>query len=349
MQYVDSKYNYLRKPLSSNYYRGEFKIGLNLYSFNRPLRKAMKQGGWGTTTHEAITTFDAIKWAKEAGFDSVDTTFYFVPGYDDFAVPTEEDKAVIKKNMLELKEFCAQIGMEIYSTGIKNDFCTSDAARLKRDVERACFYAEMSELLDAEMMRVFAGPIPDDIDEMGFERVAEERLVRCLAEIADHCIEKGIKCKVAPQNHGDFLSTANQVLYVMDKLKDYENIGLINDSGHFRPFGSKTAENYPWYDDIARCLPVSIGFQLKTKPAGTDSKGPLMDLPLFFRHLRSSEYRGQLPIEVLWTDADDNLPEKFENPVKEFKSQMAEFLRKVRAAELASRDMEPICWEGGHC
>lgn len=349
MPYVDSKYNYLRKPLSDNYYKGEFKIGLNLYSFNCPLQKAMKQGGWGTTTHEAITTFDAIKWAKEEGFDSVDITFYFVLGYDDFAVPVDEDKAIIKKNMLELKEFCSQIRIKVYSTGIRNDFCTPDAARLKRDVERARFYAEMSELLNTEMMRVFAGLIPDDIDEMGFEHVAEERLVRCLAETADHCNEKGIKCKVAVQNHGDFLSTTNQVLYVMDKLNNYKNIGLINDSGSFRPFGSKTAENYPWYDDIARCLPVSIGFQLKTKPAGANTKDPLMDLQLFFRHLRSSEYRGQIPIEVLWTDADENLPEKFENPVKEYKSQIAEFLMEVRSAELASRDMEPIYWRGGLC
>ncbi|MCL2318558.1 MAG: hypothetical protein FWC45_00615, partial [Treponema sp.] len=123
--YVDAKYDYLRKPLSGNYYRGEYKIGMNMYSFSKPLRNAIKEGkkepvpGWGTTTKEIITTFDTIKWAKEAGINYIDPTFYFVPGYDDFAMPSDREKLQIEERALELKKFCHDLGIHIASTGIK--------------------------------------------------------------------------------------------------------------------------------------------------------------------------------------------------------------------------------------
>ena len=346
--YVDSKYDYLRKPPSGNYYRGEYKIYMNLYSFSHQLRPAIKEGknepipGWGPTTNRSINTLDAIKWVKEAGMEYIDPAFYFIPGYDDFAIPTEKEKEQIENRVMELKKLIDNLGIKIISTGIKNDFCTSDAARLKRDVERAKFYLEMSELLDAVMMRHFVGIIPDDIEKMGFEWVAEERFVKCIKELSDFGIRRKLKCQVAFQNHGDLLSTGNQVLYVMDKLSGCPNVGFINDTGHFRHFGSNEAENYPWYDDMASCLPHTTAFQLKTKPAGAESKGPPTDLNLFFRLLRTSEYRAPISFEMLWRDSEDDYPGKFPNPVDELKRRTLEFYNKVKAAELATRDMEAV-------
>ena len=341
--YVDSKYDYLRKPVSGNYYGGEYKIYMNLYSFARPIRALLKEAksesvpGWGKTTNELINTFDAITWAKEVGMEYIDPAFYFVPGYDDFAVPSEAEKVQIKKRVLELKKHIDGLGIKIISTGIKNDFCTSDAERIKRDVERAKFYLEMSELLDAKMMRLFVGGIPEDKEKMGFEKVANERFIKCIRELSGYCSAKGLKCMAAYQNHGDLLSTANQCLYAADKLKDLPNTGLINDTGHFRPFGSKEADGYPWYDDIARCLPVTVAFQLKTKPAGVSSAGPMTDLNLFFRNLRASEYRSPISFEMLWRESDADYPGKTAHPTEEFKKQSLKFFNEIKAAELATR------------
>ena len=346
--YVDSKYDYLRKPLAGDYYRGEYKVYLNLYSLAPPVRAAIKEGkkdplpGWGPTTKDVINTFDSFKWAKEIGTEYIDPAFYFVPGYDDFAMPSEKEKLQIKNRVLELKSFSADLGIKSISTGIKNDFCTSDTARLERDLERAKFYLEMSELLGAEMMRVFVGEIPDDIETMGFERVANERFVNCIKELSSYCSGKGLKCMVAYQNHGDFLSTGNQVLYVADKLSDCRNVGFINDTGHYRPFGSPTADDYPWYDDIVKCLPITVAFQVKQKPAGAESKGPLIDLNLFFRYLRMSKYRGPVSLEMLWREIDGVFPPKCANPIEEYKKQTLKFLNEVRAAEMASREMKPV-------
>ena len=346
--YVDSKYDYLRKPLSDNYYRGEYKAYVNLYSFSKTLRNAVKEGkndpipGWGTASDKIVTLFEAIRWAKEIGTEYVDPAFYFVPGYDDFAAPTDAEKIQIKNRVLELRKYIDGLGMKIYSTGIKNDFCSSDASRLAKDLERAKFYLEMSELLGATMMRVFVGEIPDDIEKMGFEKVADDRFVHCVTELADYCIAKGYRCMVGYQNHGDLLSTANQVLYVEEKFKNYRNIALINDTGHFRHFGSKVADGYPWYDDIARCLPVTKAFQLKTKPAGVGSTGPFMDLNLFFRHLRASDFKAPISIEMLWQESDEDNPEKASCPSDEYKRQTLKFLNEVRAAELLSRSMDPV-------
>ena len=145
---------------------------------------------------------------------------------------------------------------------------------------------------------------------------------------------------VAFQNHGDFASTGNQALYMIDKLKDLPNTGLINDTGHFRHFGSKSGDDYPWYDDIANCLPVTVAFQLKTKPAGAESKGPMTDLEKFFRLLRMSECRAPISFEMLWRQTDEFYPYSFERPMDEFKKQSLQFFNDIKAGRRPTQDLE---------
>lgn len=36
-----------------------------------------------------VDTMQLIRYAKEAGFDSVDVTAYYIPGYENFTLPTK--------------------------------------------------------------------------------------------------------------------------------------------------------------------------------------------------------------------------------------------------------------------
>jgi hypothetical protein len=75
-----------------------FKISLNAYSFNAPLRD-------GKTNLDAVMEFCARE-----NFDAIDITGYYFPGYP--AVPTDE-------YIYHLKRKAHQLGLEISGTGIK--------------------------------------------------------------------------------------------------------------------------------------------------------------------------------------------------------------------------------------
>jgi sugar phosphate isomerase/epimerase len=120
-------------------------------------------------------------------------------------------------------------------------------------------------------------------------------LVPALRALAEYAAPYGVR--IGLQNHGDMLATADQVIAVL-KWVDHDNLGIINDTGSFRPFRGDPG-GYDWYRDIERIIPYSVGFQIKEHPDGPDSDTPF-DLVRFFRALRQSPYRGSLSIERLW-------------------------------------------------
>lgn len=84
--YDDSAYDSLRdtllprfdksdKDFSGEYYTGDFKISLKMYTFN------MNINAWlnNSSSVPQLSTPDAIRWAAEAGFDAVDLTCYYIP------------------------------------------------------------------------------------------------------------------------------------------------------------------------------------------------------------------------------------------------------------------------------
>ncbi len=86
----------------------KLKTSLNAFSFNEPLSKG------------EINLFQAIDYCAEQGFDAIDTTAYYFPGYP--AVPPDDYIFALKKK--------AQIlGLEISGTGVRNDFTNPDAEK----------------------------------------------------------------------------------------------------------------------------------------------------------------------------------------------------------------------------
>ena len=98
------------KDIDSN----RFKISLNAYSFNEPLRN-------GKTNLEAVMEFCA-----KTGFDAIDLTGYYFPGYP--AVPSDE-------YIFHLKRRAYTLGLAISGTGIRNEFAEPDKIKRNEEIE----------------------------------------------------------------------------------------------------------------------------------------------------------------------------------------------------------------------
>ena len=316
--YDDSRYDALRdkllpcfdktdKDFSGGYYTGGFKLSLNLYTFNMNINAWMN----GSSSAPQLSTLDAIRWAAEAGFDAVDVTCYYIPGYSNTAMPTRPEEEVLDFAR-RIRTLCAELGIEVSGTGLQNNFADPNELRRKTDVERIKFWIRVAAEMGAPVIRIFAGPPPADIRREGWEKIARERMVPHIREVAEWAREHYPSVRIGLQNHGGMLATANQVIRVLGWV-DCDNVGIINDTGFYRDFLSTDATRYDWYRDIALVLPYSNNFQIKKKPAGAETKEP-MDLVRIVRDIRRSPYRGYLPVELLWVGKDEGYPGKLPTP-----------------------------------
>jgi len=90
------------------------KISLNAFSFDKPLKA-------GTLTISGM-----LDYCARVGFEGVDLTGYYFPGYP--VVPSDEFIYEVKKKAFKL-------GMGISGTGVKNDFTgIAESQRLSKNV-----------------------------------------------------------------------------------------------------------------------------------------------------------------------------------------------------------------------
>jgi hypothetical protein len=309
------------------YYTGDFKVSLNLYSFN------VNIDAWVKNRRGAppLDTLSAVKWAKQAGFDAVDVPMYYVPGYSETTMPTAST-ASIKAYVDQIKATAAAVGLPITGTGIGNDFANPDPAARALDVQRAHFWIDMAAEMGAPVFRVFSGVVPSDLNTAGgWSGVAQSRIVPALQDIAAYGASKGVK--IALQNHGDMTATADQTIQIMQRVNN-PNLVLLDDTGYFRPFLAATGANYDWYGDIDKVLPYSGDFQAKLKPAGADSSGPLMNFNELFTGVRESPYRSYINLERLWYKTDPDNPKSQSTPPY---TEVSQFLAQVRTALAATK------------
>lgn len=341
-KYDDSKYDCLRESLlptfdksdkdfSGEYYTGDYKLSLNMYSLNMNINAWIRE----SDSAPQLNTMDAIRWAAEAGFDAVDLTCYYIPGYSNTTMPTLPEKEIVKYAR-NIKKLCRKLDIEISGTGIQNNFADPNRNRRETDVERIKFWIGIAAEMGAPVIRIFAGPPPADINREGWEKIARERMVPHIQEVADFAKEKYPQVRIGLQNHGGMLATANQVIQVLEWI-DRDNVGIINDTGFYRDFLSTDASGYDWYRDISLVLPYTNNFQIKKKPGGAETK-ELMDLEHLARLIRQSPYRGYLPIELLWLNRDKGYPGDLQTPPFE---EITDFLNKLKDA-LEKTKLPPI-------
>jgi sugar phosphate isomerase/epimerase len=218
---------------------------------------------------------DVFDFCAKLGFDAVDPTGYYFPGYP--AAPSDAYLYRIKRRALLL-------GLDFSGTGVRNDFVSGDKERVRSDIALVKTWVEVAARLGAPVLRVFAGrerPAGANRDE------ANAHLVEALRECAGHGAKFGVM--LALQNHNEFIKTAGQLLQVLAAV-DSPWLGVHLDIGSFR-------QGDP-YTEIASAAPHAVNWQIKEEvyPGGKPEK---TDYGKIVRIAKESGYRGYLPLETL--------------------------------------------------
>lgn len=239
------------------------RIGLNSYSFDRPLRDG------------SMTLSDVVRYCAQHGIEALDATGYYFPGYP--KVPADDF-------VRNLKREAFVNGVTISGTGVRNDFSVPDAAARKESVQLAKDWIEVAAKLGASVIRLFSGlRVPAGYS---FDQVLEWMIPdfkECVAHGQRHGVVVGL------QNHNDFLKTADETIRVANAVNS-EWFGIILDVGSLR-------QSDP-YAEIEKLVPYAVSWQLKEN-VGYGAK----EVPTDFRKVKAIidkvGYRGFLPIETL--------------------------------------------------
>jgi len=250
-------------PVAGARLPSKIRLSCNFYTFNEPLQS------------KAMTLEEALDFCAELGFDAVDLTGYYFPGYPD--VPPVD-------YVHETKRRAFGLGLDISGSGVRNDFTVPDPARRAADVSLVKSWVEVAARLGAPALRVFAGRgVPD-----GHEG---DEVVGWVVECLEECVAWGTKhgVVIALQNHDDVLKTADEVAAVHDRIAS-PWLGLNVDIGSLR-----TADPY---EEIARLAPLACTWQIKEQVyrRGVEER---VDLPRVFTIMREAGYRGYAPLEIL--------------------------------------------------
>jgi sugar phosphate isomerase/epimerase len=239
------------------------RIGLNSYSFDRPLRNG------------SMTLSDVVRYCAQQGIEALDATGYYFPGYP---------KAPADDYIRNLKREAFVNGVTIFGTGVRNDFSVPDAGAREKDVQLVRDWIEAAARLGVSVIRVFSGnrvPAGHTFDQV------LEWMIPDLKECVAHGQRYGVV--IGLQNHNDFLKTADETIRLTNAV-DSEWFGIVLDVGSLR-------QNDP-YTEIEKLVPYAVSWQLKERVGYGRREAPT-DLRRVKVIVDKAGYRGFLPIETL--------------------------------------------------
>ena len=253
----------LAQSSRNNAGRAHIKLSCNLYSFNRPLRDGQ------------MSLDEVLEFCAGLGFDAVDPTGYYFPGY-----PELPDDSYVYR----IKRKAFRLGLDISGTGVRNDFTIPDPARRKAEVELVKRWVGFSARLGAPVLRVFSGRgvTPE---------TTRDKVNVWLADALRECAEYGSRfgVMIVLQNHADFIETADHALRALADVNS-EWLALNLDIGSFR--------NGDSYAEIAKLARHAATWQIKEN-LYLDGKEVKTDVRRIVSIVRDAGYRGYLPIETL--------------------------------------------------
>jgi sugar phosphate isomerase/epimerase len=256
------------------------KTSLNAYSFG----KQLGMGGKGD-----LSLPDLVNFCAEQGFDGIDPTGYYFPGYEKNGTGVPADKFIF-----ELKRKAFDLGIGISGTGVGNNFTTADKKSRANDVQRIKNWAEVAAKLGAPVLRVFAdtqmrAQTWETVSDGASRDDVEKWIAADIRACAEHAGKFGVIIGV--QNHGDFLKTADNLISLLRRI-DSPWCGAIVDTGYFKADDP--------YAEMAKAAPYAVNWQIKQSPLGVEKQDEApIDMNRLLRIVRASGYRGYLPLEAL--------------------------------------------------
>ena len=182
------------------------KIGVSSYSFSDYIR------------HTGCDYRKICDMAKQIGFDGIE----FIALDDPYLGVTTD----AKKTAVELREYCAGIGLEIVAYTISADFLAED-----REAEMAALRAniDVAAELGAGILRHDVATGPRDIYGYTY-RDAIKEMAPQIRKITEYAAAKGIR--TCTENHGRFFQDAHRVSELIQAV-NHPNYGWLVDIGNF--------------------------------------------------------------------------------------------------------------------
>ena len=242
--------------------KAHLRLSIAAYSFNRDLNLKRKP-------KPAMDLDGFIDFAAAQNLDAVELTAYYFP-------------ETTPRYLTGLKGRCTRLGLDISGTAVGNNFCTSDASRLKTQIADVKRWIEHTSRLGGKTMRIFAG----NVDRGDTEERARGRCIAAIQEACEHAGQFGIY--LALENHGGITNTIEQMLTLVRGVKS-DWFGVNLDTGNFH-----SADPYA---DLARLSPYAVVVQIKTEIQRMGRKKEEADLKRLIEILRKANYRGYVALE----------------------------------------------------
>lgn len=239
--------------------KSRLRLGMAAYSFVNEFRNG------------DINMKQFIDYCYNLGLDGVELTSYFFESESD-------------SYLLDLRNKCFHLGMDITGTAIGNDFVTPDKQERQKQVQDVKKWIDKAVVLGAPSIRVFGGgSIPDGHTEND----AYDWVIPSMQECVDYAAQKGIVLAMA--NHGGFPVTSEQVIKVIQEI-DSPWFGALLDTGNFLE---------DWYRQISEVLPYAVMMHLKVNMHSTvEGARPVSaDMERIFRLIKNQGYERYVDIE----------------------------------------------------
>jgi sugar phosphate isomerase/epimerase len=243
------------------------KLSLAGYSFNRSLATRWSQAN---PPADRMTLDDFIKYCAELNIEGCEPTGYYFP--------TDTDDAYLN----HLKQLAFRLGLDISGTAIGNDFCQTDPARLKAQLDDVRMWIDRAAALGAPVIRIFSG----DAKRGQSQEDAFQMAVRGIEQSLEYAAQKGVF--LALENHGGLTSTAEGTVKLVKAVKPSPWFGINFDSGNFH-------SDDP-YADLEKIAPYTVTAQVKVAMSVAGKKTEA-NLERVVKILKDAGYRGYLVLE----------------------------------------------------
>jgi sugar phosphate isomerase/epimerase len=237
----------------------DLKLSLAAYSFRQAL----------DLKKPTMTLFEFIDLAAELPLDAVElTSYYWAEQTDEYAE--------------KLKAHAARKKLDVSGVPIGNNFCVSDPAKLKAQLDTAKAWVARAGKVGAKTVRIFAG----NLEKGDTLEAAQKRVVAAIEELAVVAEKAGVM--LALENHGGITATPEQLLALVKPVTS-KQVGVNIDTGNFR-----TADPYA---DVAKIASYGVVSQVKTEITPTGKKTEEADLAKFVDILKAANFHGYVTLE----------------------------------------------------
>ena len=229
--------------------KANLKLSIAAYSYRKYLDLKIKP-------KPPMTMDDFADVCVGMGLDAIEATSYY------FSPQTPEE-------MARYRGRCTRLGLDISSTGMRNDFCVRDPAKLRSEIAEVKKWTELASILGAKTLRIFAG----NIQRGDSEEAVAARIVESIQECCDHAGKYGIF--LALENHGGITASCDRILAIVKAVQS-DWFGVNLDTANFHSEDP--------YADLQRLAPYAVIVQVKTEIQAKGKANQLADLPAAHGH-----------------------------------------------------------------